>query len=232
MRAEDIKNELERISRLAASVEPGLAYRLEETMRWIKDKKPGLLTSKKFLMDFLVELIRDARVWLDLKSLDSEERKMALEQFAPPERYWYGFLFPRWFNEADPKISIWKQKIMAGEFTQEDETLLEILLYHLGRNGGSGLRRYIMDLSMATDMAVSGNSGIPLCVQITTVSDELSMDKKQAWEMTLRYWGIERSLFLSFNPGKQPDILLTLADEIYRQSDELPQACYNECSLG
>jgi hypothetical protein len=232
VRAEEIKNELKRLNRLAASVEPGLANRLEEMSRWVKDKKPGLLVRKNFVMDFLVELIKDARFVIYIQSLTAEERQEVFDRMTPPTRYWYGFLFPKWFNESDPKLFIWKQKMMAGEFAQDDSPLLDILLYEVGKSGGSGLRRTIMDLSMATDMAVSGNSGIPLCVQVTSVSSELAIDKKQAWEVTLRYWGIERGLFVSFYPGRQPNFVGALAGEILRQSDELPSLCYSECSVG
>ncbi len=232
VRAEEIKNELKRLSRLAASVEPGLANRLEEMSRWVKDKKPGLLVRKKTVLLFLLELIEDARFWLDIKALTPETRQAVFDRMTPSQRYWHGYLFPKWFNEPDPKLSIWKQKMMAGDFREEDYPLIKLLLYHAQKSGGSAVRRYIIDLSMATDLVVSGHLGVPLCVQLTTIASDLAIDKKQAWEVTLRYWGIERGLFVSFNPGNQPDIVGFLADEILRQSDELPSVCYNEWSVG
>ena len=231
VRAEEIKNELKRLSRLAASLEPGLANRLEEMSRWVKDKKPGLLVRKKTVLLFLLQLIEDARFCLDVKTLTPEQRQVVFDRMTSSQRYWHGYLFPKWFNEPDPKLSIWKQKIMAGNFTEDDYPLIKILLYHAQKSGGSAVRRYIIDLSMATDLVVSGYLGVPLCVQLTTVASELAIDKKQAWEVTLRYWGIERGLFVSFNPGNQPDIVGFLADEILRQSDELPSVCYNEWSV-
>ncbi|HEY9836438.1 MAG TPA: hypothetical protein V6D27_06035, partial [Vampirovibrionales bacterium] len=77
---------------IASSVDPGLEYRLEEIWRWIKDMRPGLLMQKKFLMGFLLEVIKDAEFWLALKVLTDEERESFLNQLTPPVRYWYEFL--------------------------------------------------------------------------------------------------------------------------------------------
>lgn len=231
MQARDIEPELKRLIGIASSVDPGLANRLNELRRWIRDKKPGLLTSKRFVLDFLLELIVDAQTCLDLKALTYQERQEVFEQMTPTESYWYGFLFPQWFTETAPKLPVWKQKMMAGEFTKEDEPLINLLVYQLERDGGTTLRRYIVDLSMATDLVVSGRLGLPLCVQMTSVSEELSIEKKQNWEVTLRYWGIERALFVSFNPANQTTIVTRLSDEILVQSARLPSCCYSECSV-
>jgi hypothetical protein len=231
LKASEIEPELKLLINRASSVEPGLANRLDELRRWIKDKKPGLLTSKRFVIDFLLELIADADFLLNLKVLSSQERQEVFDQMTPTERYWYNFLFPRWFNESDPKLSIWKQKMMSGEFTKDDESFLNVIVYQIERTGGTILRRYIVDLSMATDLIVSSSLFIPLCVQLTSVSDELSVEKKHLWEKTLRYWGIERAFFVSFNPVNKIKIVNRLANEILLQSDHLPSCCYAESSI-
>jgi hypothetical protein len=231
LKASEIEPELKLLINRASSVEPGLANRLDELRRWIKDKKPGLLTSKRFVIDFLLELIADADFLLNLKELTSQERQEVFDQMTPTERYWYNFLFPRGFNESDPKLSIWKQKMMSGEFTKDDESFLNVIVYQIERTGGTILRRYIVDLSMATDLIVSSSLFIPLCVQLTSVSDELSVEKKHLWEKTLRYWGIERAFFVSFNPVNKIKIVNRLANEILLQSDHLPSCCYAESSI-
>lgn len=230
MKAEEIASELKRLSNMASSVEPGLAKRLDEMRRWIKKKKPGLLLQKKVVLLFLEELIRDSRFIIYIKSLDEAEKQEVFANMRPPERFWYKTLFPRWFNSYDPKMLIWRQKMMAGELKLDDEPLIDRVLEQVRRLGGSTLRRYIMDLSMATDLAVSGDLGIILWVQLTTVKIELSADKSEAWESTLRNWGIERGLFVSFNPAKV-NIAGDLANEIHRQSDALPLVCYREVSV-
>ena len=121
--------------------------------------------------------------------------------------------------------------MMAGKLRLDDEPLIKMLQERLRRSEGSALRRYVIDLSMATDLVVNGNLRMNLCVQLTTVSREFSIDKQQAWEVTLRYWGIQRGLFVSFNPGKHSDIVGSLADVILRQSDDLSELCYSECSV-
>lgn len=230
MQAREIEPELKRLISIASSTEPSLAKRLDELRRWIKDKKPGLLTSKRFVMDFLLELITDAQTYLDLKALNSEERREVFDQMNPTERYWYNFLLPSWFNEPDPKLPIWKQKMMAGEFTKEDEPFINLIINKIQRDKGTVLKRYVVDLSMATDIVVSGSLGMPLCVQLTRVSDELSTEKKQKWETTLHYWEIERGLFVSFNPIRIKIVDL-LSNEILLQSDHLSSKCYAECSI-
>ena len=65
--AKQVKAELDSLIKDAVSIEPALAKRLDELRRWIKDKKVGLLTRKPLVLDFLTELILDARLWLKLK---------------------------------------------------------------------------------------------------------------------------------------------------------------------
>jgi hypothetical protein len=229
--AREIEPELKRLSSLATLLEPGLADRLEEIRRWIKDKKPGLLTSKKYVIDFLYELILDTHTWLGLQTLTELEKEEVFKQMSSVERFWYEFLFPKWFNECDPKLPIWKQKMMSGDFSKSDEPLLNLIVYQIQRDGADVLRRYIVDLSMATDLVVSSSSETPLCVQLTILANEYLTSKKQHWEATLRYWGIERSLFLNFNPSHPIATIPRLANEIIWQSDNLPPSCYNQSSL-
>lgn len=228
IQAKDIEPELKRLIAEATPVEPGLAGRLDEMRRWIKAKKPGQLMSKRHVMDFLVELYVDAKVWLDLKALEPEARQACVDQMTPAEQYWYTELFPRWFNEPDPKLSIWKQKLMAGESDQEDKGLIDNLCNCIDERQGSSWACYILDLSMATDLIASGILKTPLCVQLTTLSNPLSVDKKARWELTLRYWKIQRALFVSFNPTRDRSVL---ENRILQESDHLPASCYTEIEI-
>lgn len=107
-------------------------------------------------MDLLTELVLDSGYWLELKGLTSEEKQRLYkrEKTTPAEQYWYDLLFPQWFNEPDPQLPRWKQEMMAGNFNQNDAALISSLSNEIERLGGSYIWRYILDLSMATDLAL------------------------------------------------------------------------------
>lgn len=231
MQAKEIKEKLKSLIIDASSIEPCLAKRLDEINRWVKDVKPGSLTAKKFLMAFLLQIIRDSEAWLIIKSLPSEdEQQLAFAELNPALRYWYSDLFPKWLNENDPKFYIWRQKLMAGEFHQEDGDFLKSVANQLNRRQCPIVRRYIADLSMATDIIISSKQEKALCIQLTTLSEEFSQGKSGNWENTLRFWGIERGLFLSFNPS-EPDFLHQLVNIALYNSDKLRPRVYLKFSL-
>jgi hypothetical protein len=222
----EIKAQLKSLMKEASSIEPCLAKRLDEINRWVKDIKPGSLTAKKFVMAFLLEVIRDADVWLKLKSLSSPElQDSAFEQMTPTERYWYGYLFPQWLNSNDPKFYIWKQKLMSCEFSQTDDDILNSIAQTIESRGGTVWRRYIADFSMATDLIVSYRQRKPLCLQVTSVSNDYAQKKYENWQNTLQMWVIDRGLFLSYNPGK-PDFLDQLVTITLHNSDFLSLGRY------
>ncbi len=226
MHSLEIKAQLKSLMKEASSIEPCLAKRLDEINRWVKDIKPGSLTAKKFVMAFLLEVIRDADVWLKLKSLSSPElQDSAFEQMTPTERYWYGYLFPQWLNSNDPKFYIWKQKLMSCEFSQTDDDILNSIAQTIESRGGTVWRRYIADFSMATDLIVSYRQRKPLCLQVTSVSNDYAQKKYENWQNTLQMWVIDRGLFLSYNPGK-PDFLDQLVTITLHNSDFLPLGRY------
>lgn len=228
IQAKDIEQALRYLIADAIQVSPLLANRLNEIWRWIKDKKPGQLMSKPQVMYFLDELCKDSRLWLDLHTLEPVERRTHEEEMTPTERYWYTELFPRWFKERDPKLSIWQRKLMAGEFNQKDKELIDDLCNRVDKQQGSSWDAYILDLSMATDLIVSAAQEKPLCIQLTTLSSQLSEEKKERWEFTLRYWHIERGLFVNFNPMKD---LAVLESRLRLESDRLPDSSYNEIEV-
>lgn len=226
MQAIEIKEKLKSLIIEADSLDPSLARRLNEINRWVKDVRPGSLTSKRFVVAFLLQIIRDAEAWLRLKSLASEEdQQLALDQLKPAVKYWYGYLFSQWLNKNDPKFHIWRQKLMAGEFNQEDADLIKSITSIIQRRQGTVVQRYIADLSMATDIIVSSRRELPLCLQLTTLSDEHSQEKSESWENTLRFWEIERGLFLSFNPS-ETDFKNQIVNIALHNSDNLSTGRY------
>ncbi|MFM7371525.1 MAG: hypothetical protein ACKO2Z_27805, partial [Sphaerospermopsis kisseleviana] len=115
MQAKEIKDKLKLLSERAATIDPQLAKRLNEINRWVKYTRPGSLTAKPYVLAFLLEVITDSTIWLLIKSLPSEAARQAkFEQMTANERYWYGYLFPKWINSTDAKFYIWKKKMMAG----------------------------------------------------------------------------------------------------------------------
>lgn len=231
MQAQEIKDRLKSLIKEASSIDPNLARRLEQINRWVKDVKPGLLTAKKFVMFFLQQTIRDAQIWLDIKNLASEEeRHLYYQRMTVTERYWYSYLFPKWLEEIDPKFSIWKQKLMAGDFNQADAHLLKSIATEIVRREGTFWQCYIADLSMATDIIVSNRQEKPLCSQITSLSNEFSHDKYDDWDNTLHYWGIDRGLFLSYNPSKT-DCVNRIVNIVLYNSDNLRVNIYLKLNL-
>ncbi|OBQ41873.1 MAG: hypothetical protein AN485_00950 [Anabaena sp. MDT14b] len=231
MHPQQIKEQLKLLIEEASTIDPSLAIRLNQINNWIKDVKPGTLMSKRFVLLFLQQFIRDTEIRLDIKRLTSEaERQDVYELMTPPERYWYGELFPRWLSENDPKFHIWRKKLMSGEFNQEDEKLINLIANVIKLNGGQALQRYIVDLSMASDIIVSSIQEQPLCIQLTSQSQEFTQTKANDWEDTLIYWGIARGLFLSFNPGES-DFINQIVNLALDKSDNLNNGIYQKINL-
>ncbi|KJH73096.1 hypothetical protein [Aliterella atlantica] len=227
---EDVKSDLIQLIRESQAVSPQLANRLDEMRRWIAQKKSGLLMRKRYVMQLLEELIADASVWLSLQQLSQEDKNTELAGLSTPERYWYRDLFPAWFNEKDPKLHIWKKNLMAGNFQGNDAAFINKICLGLENGGCETLNPFIADLSMATDLIASGTQKSPLCVQVTSVRDNLSTDKQVQWQETLEHWGIVRGLFISFNPSQvQVNAKVTLIIQL--NSDLLPEQCYLKASV-
>lgn len=231
MHPQQIREKLKSLIEEASSIDPSLAIKLNQINNWIKDVKPGTLMSKRFVLLFLQQFIRDTEIRLDIKRLTSEaERQDFYESMTHPERYWYGELFPRWLSKNDPKFYIWRKKLMSGEFNQEDEKLINLIADVIKRNGGQVLQRYIIDLSMASDIIVSSVQEQPLCIQLTSQSQEFTQTKSDDWEDTLISWGIARGLFLSFNPGES-DFINQIVNLALDKSDNLNNGIYQKINL-
>lgn len=225
LKPDEIKHRLADLIQDAKPVFPKLASRLDEMRRWIAKKKSGLLTQKVHVLYLLAELVEDATFWLEVQSLSKDDRELVFAELSPPERYWYEYLFPAWFNEEDPKLNVWKQNLMSGNFQGSDSSYIENICSCIKAEGGFTLNPYVADLSMATDFIASGFRDIVLCVQLTTVRNSFSEEKRRNWEFTLQHWGIKRGLFASFNPGKE-QVYVDIGKCVLRNSDDLPDQCY------
>ncbi|MEA5620830.1 hypothetical protein VB711_23750 [Cronbergia sp. UHCC 0137] len=226
MQAKEIKDKINTLIEQASSIDPTLARRLEEINRWLKHTKLGSLNSKPIVLAFLLELITDSTIWLLIKSLPSpEEQQAKFAQMTPNERYWYGYLFPKWINATDSKFYIWKQKMMSGEFNQVDSDIIKSIAQDIVRREGNFWQRYIADLSMATDLIVSHHDKKPLCIQITSVSQQFQRQKYQDWQNSLRSWEIERGLFVSYNPADS-NFINQLVNVALYNSDHLAEGKY------
>ncbi len=231
MLAKDIKKKLKKLITEASLVDPNLEKRLVEIDRWVGDIKTGSLTAKRFLILFLEQIIKDAEAWLKIKSLPSqEEQQAALESLNPSLRYWYYELFPKWLTHNDPKFYIWRRKLMAGKFEQKDASLIASAVEQIQLRGGTVVKRYVVDLSMSTDIIVSAGQKDSLCVQLTSLNKEFSQEKSDDWENTLRFWGIEKGLFLSYNPGK-PNFVNRISNIIIYNSNNLKISIYLRFNL-
>lgn len=204
LQGKQLKEKLQSLMQEASTIDSSLVNRVDEIHRWVKDVKPGSLVAKKLVSAFLLQFIADATVWLKLQSLSTPAtRELAMEEMSPPERYWYGDLFPKWLQETDSKFYIWKQKIMSGEFQQADEKIIQLMAKNIAERNGDFLQRYIADLSMATDLIVSRYAEDPLCLQITTLKEDFLQKKYQKWQHSLLLWEIDRGLLVSYNPSNE-----------------------------
>ncbi|PLZ87798.1 hypothetical protein, partial [Fischerella thermalis] len=223
MQAQDIKQTLKSLIKEASTIDPSLAKRLEQIDSWVKDVKSGSLNgnTKRFLRLFLEQIIKDSQIWLDIQALSSqEEQEVYYTKMTATEKYWFRELFAKWLKENDPKFIIWRQKLMAGDFRQEDGDLLNSVVNSIEVRGGTVIKRYIADLSMATDIIVSSRQDKALCIQLTSLANKYSQEKSDAWENTLRFWAIERGLFLNYNPGKN-DFINKIVNLSLHNSDNL-----------
>jgi hypothetical protein len=226
LQAQEIKDKLKSLIERASTIDPQLAKRLNEINRWVKYIRPGSLTAKPYVLAFLLEIITDSTIWLIIQSQPSGAAKKAkFDQMTANERYWYGYLFPKWINSTDAKFYIWKKKMMAGEFNQFDDGIIKLIAQNIVRREGTFWQRYIADLSMATDLIVSNHQHKPLCIQVTSVSEEFHGQKYEQWQNALQMWEIERGLFLSYNPG-EIDFIHQLVNVALYNSDHLSEGKY------
>lgn len=221
--SEEIRPKIQRLIGEAEIVEPALAKRLKEIDRWIKDMPPGLLTRKKVLLNFLTEIIVDAELWLGFYEQSLEEQKIGINNLSAVEKFWYFTLFPLWLNEQDPKLDKWKQEILKDSCRRDDAAQINQLRRSVRFCGGHAHKNMILDFSMATDLMVSGYLEQALCVQLTISAQQHTCEKIRLWKKTLKYWKMERALFISFDPCGQYRDSRVLAQLLIDKSNSLPR---------
>jgi len=231
LQIKEIINKLRDQTETAGVVAPQEAEKLKKILNWVSKEKPGKLTARKCVLLFLNQLVLDVEAWLKIESLPtSAEKNEALKHMSPTVRYWYSELLPQWLRNYDPKFYKWKRSLMKGEYADADRELIKALIGQISSRQGDGVSRLIADLSMATDIIVSNNQENPLCTQLTQSADEYTQEKKSSWEETLRYWGIERGLFISYNPAIE-DYVNRVVNIAKYNSDNIKPAKYQKFRL-
>lgn len=227
--ATEIRLQLRALIDQAKTVEPSLAARLSNLLKWIKDKTDKQINQKRSVVDFLAEIILDADLWLVLQTLTPEQKQQFYieMEISSAEQYWFDVLFPLWFDEPDPKLDIWKKELMAGNFSGDDMQIIRAVSLEIKKLGGSCLWKYPLDLSMATDLLAMGLTGVALFVQITTLDEQYLPEKKGAWEGTLKHWKIKRGLLISYNPIPTNNVAQRISGIVFRHIDSLPPNCYS-----
>jgi hypothetical protein len=247
LEAEEIKRRLRLLKKESALLEPKLAVRIDEITEALSIYKSLLLNQKSALIAVLNEIYYDARAYLDgVKLQNTIEQDPTQTHFSRTisltERYWYSVIFPAWFRERDSKIATWLWKLIEGELEAEDQLFISALQANLdARPNVNASYRYILDLSMATDLLVADASCnfSPLFVQLTTTSifkdAQLNLDfvsKQQKWEKTCRYWKLERTLLVSCrDQTNAPEYLAQLADVIIKENLERPTVFIDRISF-
>lgn len=248
LRANEIKPRLRKLRQDALRIEPRLVKRINEIGNALLEHKNELLDQKQFLMEFLNEFYYDVEAYLhDVKphlNLTDEEIQDFFERSAISltERYWYRVILPHWFSKEDSKLWIWMEKLLGGEQQASDQAFILSLDQALNaRPDGCASHRYILDLSMATDLLASyvPCKLSPVFVQLKGIPVSRNnqrnpdfIDKQQKWFKTCSYWGIERALLISHRAEVTcQDNLVSLADVILRESRNSPDSFVSTLSF-
>ncbi len=239
LKANEIKPRFQQLKRDSLTIEPKLAARINEIGMTLLRYKNELLDKKRFLIEFLNEFYYDIQTYIyDIKptlNLRAEEIEQFCQQnhLSMTEYYWYSVILPNWLSKKDPKFSYWIEKLLQEEYTATDEALILALTQQINsRSNASASHRYILDLSMATDLLVSHipSQIDPIFVQLTSIPllrdgqrNPDFLTKQQLWNNTLLLWGIQRALLVAhYLPMNHPEGLVKLTDAILKESIARP----------
>ena len=150
------------------------------------------------------------------------KKEFVKNKLSRSEQYWYEILFPQWFMKEDKYLPTWKQKLMADKFADDDEYREDLIKLVKQQNGGT-CWRYILDLSMATDIIINSETGRPICVQYTTNTEEYTNEKVEKWREISFYYGINCTIFVRIYPKNSENPLHALANK----SLEVSNTCSN-----
>lgn len=239
-KAANLRQKLNELIDIANSVEPDLAKRLIAIGRPIKKLKDGEITSRKYLMRGLEEILADAEVWLSYCLVDLEERIIFERLLKPIEKYWYFVMFRSWFHKDDKKFEKWKEPLIQGKPPADDYNLIREITRHiikLKKQSQEGKYKYadvldklIADKAMATDLMVIGSQAEVLCVQLTQNNKKYTQNKELFWEETLVYWDIKRGLFARYNP-RYDEYINRLVNCTLCNTDFISQGEYRKVNL-
>ena len=150
------------------------------------------------------------------------KKEFVKNKLSRSEQYWYEILFPQWFMKEDKYLPTWKQKLMADKFADDDEYREDLIKLVKQQNGGT-CWRYILDLSMATDIIINSETGRPICVQYTTNTEEYTNEKVEKWREISFYYGINCTIFVRIYHKNSENPLHALANK----SLEVRNTCSN-----
>lgn len=231
IQAEEILPKLKELIEKAKITNPQLVNKLNSLIKWIKDKPSGKIRQKKYVAAILIQLIKDVEILLKLSEFTNDEKQIFLQKLNPSQSYWFEILLPQWFIKEDKYFLIWRRKIMNDEYDDDDEIFRNVLVKLIKDSGGHSLWRYLLDLSMATDIIVNNQLKKALCVQYTVSPQRNTSNKKITWEDILRYWNIKHGIFVHVNSHNKRDNVHKLTSLCLEESDNLSDNCYSEFDI-
>jgi hypothetical protein len=235
-----IIKKLNELIEYAKMAEPNLAARLTQIEAPIKKMKDGEVTSRKYLLKGLEEILADCEVWLSYISMNAEEQVVFNSSLSPIEKYWYFVMFTAWFKQDDKRFHKWREHLIKGTPPADDySTIVDInkkidMLkkqnFKEKYRNAALLDKLIADKAMVTDFMIMGRKAETLCVQLTQSSQSYTKKKESDWQDTLIYWNIKRGLFVRYNP-RNKDLINTLLDCTLSNSDFVSQGEYKKVSV-
>ncbi|MGA7952078.1 MAG: hypothetical protein WCA07_01025 [Gloeobacterales cyanobacterium] len=226
--AQEIAKALFELITRAKEEEPILAKRLEALTSFIHACDPGQLHSRKYVLAVFTEICIFAERWLLLKQLSPEKKKQFLENLNPAESYFSEILFPAWLRERNPKLTIWKEKLMEGKLEQATAQFYRKLHGQIQNQGGYSVSPLLIDWWMNTNLIAGFERDKCLCVELTTAGGDDLQARLIEWEKILWHCGIKRGLLLSYNSSEEDEI--KLADTILSASKTLEIGQYRTAS--
>jgi hypothetical protein len=230
MDANNIRLTLQLLADEVKSTSPGLSDKLGQFIIWIKNKSNGKITQKKYVAIVLKQLINDIKIWQMFNNFSQNDKQIFLSHLTPSEKYWYFEIFPSWFTKKDKHLPCWKQNLMSGLYEDKDSDIRILIDNKIKELNGNSLHRFLLDLSMATDIIVNHSNSKPLCVQYTNLSNDYTQTKIEKWRDIVFYWGIKRAFFIHLNPKYDPDYTLFVR-LVFHRCYSLREHCYNNIAI-
>lgn len=231
-----ILEKLNGLTERAKVEEPNLAGRLIQIQRPIQKLREGDITSRKYLLKGLEEIIADCEIWLDYITMSYEEKTILKNTLQPIERYWYFVMFPAWFQQEDKRFDKWREHLIKGTPLADDFNTIREMNKRINKQNlekyinAALLQKLIADKAMVTDLMIIGSKAKTLCVQMTQNSQHYTYKKEIDWQDTLIYWGVKRGLFIRYNP-RNKDFINKLLDCMLCNSDLLSEGEYPKVNI-